>query len=63
MTRMGSKGVEVNQQLVRLVELLQREVELLDHRGAIVADKGLVRLADDIVHNVVGALDRNLKRK
>jgi len=55
--------VEVDEELVRLAQLLQRQVELLDDGGAVVAGKGFIRLTDDVVHNVVGTFDGNLKRK
>jgi|688.fasta_scaffold758958_1 hypothetical protein len=52
----------MNEQLVGLAEVLERQVELLDDGGAVVAGKGFVRLTNDVVHNVVGTFYGNLQK-
>jgi hypothetical protein len=52
----------MNEQLVGLAEVLERQVELLDDGGAVVAGKGFVRLTNDVVHNVVGTFNGNLQK-
>ena len=53
----------MDEQLVCLVELLQRQIELLDDGGAVMTSKGFVCLTNDVVHNVVRTFDGHLKRK
>ena len=50
----------MDEQLVRLVQLLQRHVELLDDRGPVVAGELLVGLADQVVDDVVRSLNVHL---
>ena len=56
----GAEAVDVDQQLIRLVELLQGQVELFDDRGPVVTRKLFVCLTNDIVDDVVWALDGDL---
>ena len=49
----GGEGVQVDEQLVSLREVLQHEVEPLDHRHPVVARELLVPLADQVVEDVV----------
>ena len=56
----GAEAVDVDQQLIRLVELLQGQVELFDDRGPVVTRKLFVCLTNDIVDDVVWAFDGDL---
>jgi hypothetical protein len=53
----------MNEQLVGLAQVLERQVELLDDGGAVVAGEGFVRLTNDVVHNVVGTFNGNLQKE
>jgi hypothetical protein len=53
----------MNEQLVGLAEVLERQIELLDDGGAVVAGEGFIRLTNDVVHNVVGTFNRNLQKE
>jgi len=53
----------VNQEFIRLVQLLQGQVELLYHRGSVVTRELLIGLTDNVVNNIVGTLNRYLEKQ
>ena len=52
----------MNQEFIRLVQLLQGQVELLYHRGSVVTRELLIGLTDNVVNNIVGTLNRYLEK-
>ena len=57
MRRVGCERVQVHKQLVSLGKMLEHEVKLLDNRHSMMAGKLFVPLADEVVENVIRALN------